>query len=207
MKKIIIILLVAVTFVLSACGSSENSNNMNTEKSFSEESSEKEIADIEAIGDIEVEENLFTVELTIPADYIGETTQDELNVIASENGFKSATLNADGSATYIMTKAQHKEMMEETAADINESLQELVGSEEYPNFTKIEANKDFTTFVITTSSSELNMTEAFSIVVFYMYGGMYNIFNGTPVENIHVEFINAETGEIISESDSNSIAQ
>lgn len=37
---------------------------------------------------------------------------------------------------------------------------------------------------------------------FYMYGGMYTVFNGTTVDNIHVEFINEATGAIINQADS-----
>lgn len=39
-----------------------------------------------------------------------------------------------------------------------------------------------------------------------MYGGMYNVFNGTTVDNVHVDFVNADTGEIISSSDSKDMA-
>ena len=35
-----------------------------------------------------------------------------------------------------------------------------------------------------------------------MYGGMYNIFNGITVDNIQVDFVNAETGEIINSANS-----
>ena len=38
-----------------------------------------------------------------------------------------------------------------------------------------------------------------------LYGGMYNIFNGTPVDNVHVDFINADSGEIINSADSSDI--
>ena len=45
-----------------------------------------------------------TVEITIPSDYIGEdVTQDELDAaVERTDGFKSATLNADGSVTYVL---------------------------------------------------------------------------------------------------------
>ena len=101
-----------------------------------------------------------------------------------------------------MTKAQHSKLLEETRTSINSSLAEMVGSDEYPNFTNIEANDDFTEFAITTKSTKLDLAESFSVIGFYMYGGMYAIFNGTEVENISVKFINADTGEVISESNS-----
>lgn len=184
------------TLILSllACGNNKgndtNSDNSETKK-----------------DQIEVDENLLTVEISVPANYVGETTQEELDQTAKEEGVKSITLNEDGSATYVMSKKKHKELMSDMKANIDETLQALVGSEEYPNFTKIEANKDYTSFTVTTTSTELDLNESFSVLNFYIQGGLYNVFNGTPADNIHVDFINASSGEIISSSDSSDMGE
>ena len=208
-KKHLIIAAAALALSLSACGSSTETSQT-TAAEQSAESAEAESAterdDLEAIGDVEVEQNLFDVVLTIPADYIGETTQEELEAEAAEGGYK-VVLNDDGSATYTMTKQQHKEMMDEIRSSINQALNEMIGSEDYPNFTAIEANEDFTSFTVTTSASELGLTDGISVLGFYMYGGLYNIFNGTPVDNIHVDFVNADSGEIISSSNSSEMGE
>ena len=39
-------------------------------------------------------------------------------------------------------------------------------------------------------------------MAFYTYGGMYAIFNGETVDNIHVDFVNTDTGEVISSANS-----
>lgn len=199
MKKKLLAALLAATMALSmiACGSTNKTDVSKT----SESQENRESSELDALGEVEVEENLFSIELTIPADYIGETTQEELNQTADEKGFKSITLHEDGSATYIMTKKQHKELMNDIAIEIKSGLDEMVASEDY-NFTSIETNENFTNFKITTTSTELNMSESFSVMVFYMYGAMYHVFNGTTVDNIHIDFVNADTGEIISCADS-----
>lgn len=205
MKKKIVILLLTLALALSGCGSSAAATTdtaPSDETAQTAESTEGDISELDSLGDIEVEENLFSVELTIPAEYIGESTQEDLDAIANENGYKSVTLNSDGSATYVMTKAQHEEMMNELAANINDSLAQMIGSEDYPNITEVVANDNFTEFTVTTTSTELSLNESFSVLAFYMYGGMYNIFNGTPVDNVHVDFINADSGENIGSSDS-----
>lgn len=199
MKKRLLSVLLIATLSLSIIACDGKSESTNTENKTTETTDENQT--------IEVDENLLTVELTVPADYIGETTQGELDAVAKEKGFKSITLNEDGSATYVMTKGQHKELMSEMTNEFNSSLAEMVGSEDYPNFTNIEANSDFTEFTITTTSTELGFNESFSAIAFYMYGGMYNAFNGTPVDNVHVDFVNAESGEIISSSDSKDMAE
>ena len=101
-----------------------------------------------------------------------------------------------------MTKKQHKDLLEEYSAQINTSMNEMVGSENYPNFTNIEANDNFTEFTVTTKSSALDMNESFSTMAFYMYGGMYNVFSGENVSNISVTFINADTGQVIETANS-----
>ena len=45
------------------------------------------------------------------------------------------------------------------------------------------------------------------VKIFYMYGGMYNIFNGTEVENIAVDFINEATGQIINSANSRDMGE
>lgn len=193
-KKLLATLLVATMAVsLVACGGSSSAP---AEEDTSTEETES----------IEVDENLLTMEVTIPAEYIGETTQEELNAEIVD-GVKSVTLNEDGSATYVMTKGKHKEMMKDIAEQIDTGCNDLIGSEDYPNFTSIEANDDYTSFTITTNSTELDLNESFSIIIFYTYGGMYNAFNGTPVDNIHVDFVNATSNEIISSADSKDMAE
>lgn len=216
-EKIMVTVLVA-SILLSGCGASNADNevesvetepviNVVAEEESVEDNTEDSMDELNALGDIEVDQNLFTVELKIPADYVGESTQEELDATVKEKGYKSVTLNDDGSATYIMTKKQHQEMMDEMKGNINDSLSELVGSEEYPNFVDVKANDDYTTFTITTKSTELDLNESFSVMMFYMYGGMYHIFDGTTVDNIHVDFVNADSGEVISSADSKDMGE
>lgn len=204
MKKKVLVSLLLTSIALAGCNkastTSQPKDTQATEQSVSEESTETSTLD--SIGAVKVEKELFDVNLTIPSDFVGETTQEELDKVAEEKGYKSVTLNEDGSATYVMTKSQHKDMMQSTSESIEESLNEMIGSEDYPNFTSIEHNDDFTEFTVTTKSTELDMNESFSVMSFYMYGGMYNIFNGTPADNVHVDFVNADSGEIIESSDS-----
>lgn len=153
-------------------------------------------------GNFGVEKNIFSVELTIPADFTESHTQTEWDNISAEMGYKSVTLNPDGSVTYKMTKKQHEEIIEETGKGLNMALQEMVGSEEYPNFTNINTNNDFTEFTVTTTSEELSLAESFSTLGFYLYGGIYNAFSGNTVDNISVTYINANTGNVILQADS-----
>lgn len=152
---------------------------------------------------VEVEKNLFSVELTIPAGLMGETTQKELDATAAENdGIKSITLNEDGSATYKMTKAAHKKMVDEMAEASQSSLDELVASEDN-SITAIKANDDYSEFDVALSTEEVGLVEGITAMGLYMIGGLYNAFAGTNVDDIVVRFYNP-AGELLSESDSSS---
>lgn len=213
MKKLIVISLIISIFIIVGCGDKEEveivteTGNQLVEESETSTKTEantgqSDLSELEAIGEIEVEKELFDVILTIPAEYIGEATQEELDIMANDAGYESISLNEDGSATYVMTKRQHKELLETMSDSIQSTLQSMIASEEYPNITSVETNDNFTQFTITTTSTELSLAESFSVMGFYMYGGMYSIFEGTDIENISVTFINANSGEIITTANS-----
>ena len=196
---------------MSACGKKQDADSSgtsvrNTEAGDSVSSENEDLTELDSLGKIETKENLMSVEVTLPAEYVGETSQEKLDEDAKKIGYK-VTLNEDGSATYKLTKAQHKKVLENLTEEINNSMAEMENSEEYPTFTNIEANADFTKFTVTTTSEELGLNETFSVMIFYTYGGMYNIFSGKDVDNIHVDFVNADTGEIISSGDSSDLGE
>lgn len=129
-------------------------------------------------------------------------TQESLDETAKAEGFKSATLNDDGSVSYVMTRATHEKMMDDIREEIDSSLAEMVGSEEYPTITKIEPNSTYTEFEVYLSTEEVGLAESFSALALYVFGGMYNAFNGEPVDDIAVSFLNESTGTVIQESHS-----
>lgn len=148
-----------------------------------------------------------TVEITIPSDYVGEdATQDELDAaVERTDGFKSATLNADGSVTYVMTEACHKKLMQDMAVQIDSSLADMVGSEDYPNVTAIDAADDYTKFTVTLSSDTVSFQESIMALAFYMSGGLYHYFStGEPVDNINVRFVD-QSGNLLQEANSKDV--
>lgn len=186
-RKLFTILLMGV--LLTSCGSVDSSMETTTANDTNEVAEDNSV-----LKSVKKDDN---IELIIPSDFIDATTQEELDNIVKEKGFISATLNPDGSATYVITKSKHKELMQEVTEELNSSLNEMINSEDCPNITDIETNSDFTNFSITTTSTELSLEETFSAMFFYTCGGMYNTFNGTPVDNVHVDFINADSGDVI----------
>ncbi len=145
---------------------------------------------------------LFDFVLTLPAGYTGKVSQDYLDNVAAENGYLSITQNADGSLTYIMTQSQHEKMMDGIVRSVENSINIILDDNTYPNFTDITANDDYTLFTVITEGESISYEEQYSVKLLYRCGEMYNDYNGTPVDNIHVDFINDESGEVIAYADS-----
>lgn len=202
MKKILALMLsLSLLFVITGCSSDSGTESQSP--SVQPEQQSEDVNSLEDLDGLDVEQNLFDVEITIPESFLDEgITQEDLDAEVKESGFQSATLNEDGSVTYVMTKAQHKEMMYGIKEAIDQSLQDMIDPETYPTFVEVTANDDYSQFTVKTTSSELGLTESFSVLAFYIYGGMYHAFNGTQVDDITVSFVNADTGEIIEESHS-----
>ena len=223
-KTALLIATALLTTALTACsgnsgtgaaGGSEaaNAEQQTTTASAATAEDKAQSAGQASTGDsgIDVDKGLLNVEITIPAEtaeYYGFNfeSQEEADAYAKEQGFKSATLGDDGSVTIVMSKSQHKKTMEGLRTTIDESLQEMIGSEDYPNITAVEHNDNYTSFTVTTKSEELSFNETFSTFAFYIYGGMYNSFNGTPADNIHVDFVNEASGDVIDSFDSKNMS-
>lgn len=197
MKKRVFAVIMAmtmVTSVLTGCGKEAGESQStapvvenqveqsketgeSSETAAEAETSDDGVKQLEAIGDVDVDKGLFNVTLTIPKDFVGETTQEKLDESVKEKGYKSATLNSDGSVTYVMTKAQHEEMLVGIRESIDKSLSEMIGSSDYPNITNVKHNDNYTSFTITTKNAEPDMSESFSVMALYMYGGhVRNLF-------------------------------
>ena len=94
-KRLVSILLIfSLSLSLVSCGGSEEPTEEATQAEETTEENES----------VEVDENLLTMEITMPAEYMEDTTQEDLDEAVKEYGFISATLNDDGSSTYVMTK-------------------------------------------------------------------------------------------------------
>lgn len=144
-----------------------------------------------------------TIELTVPADFIGEdVTQEDLDAeVGKADGFISAKLNADGSATYIMTEERHNALMTELGQNIDTELANMADSSDYPNVVSVSASDDYKAFTVTLSTDTVGLQESFLVMAFYMYGGMYNAFNATPADNVSVQFVN-QSGTVLQEANS-----
>ena len=209
----------ALALSLAACGSAPGTGTAATpteapaptaEPTAEPDSSLQDAADaISTAEQIEVEDGLFDVTLTLPADYASDITAEEIAQQVADGKVHTGVLNDDGSVTYTMSKAQHAALLESVAAELRSTLDDMIGSTDYPNLTAIEANDDFTDFTVytTTQPGAVGLSDEMSVLIYYTCGKMYGIVSGQEPDNIHVDILNAESGELVSAHDSKDFNQ
>lgn len=160
--------------------------------------------DLSSCSLVELDEN--RVALTIPSEYVYGATPSDLEKTANELGYESIILNKDGSATYTLTKEQHQAMLADLATGINEKLAAIPGSDKYDDIASVEANEDFTRYKVSLTGSTAEFNESMSVMLFKMYGTMYNCFNGVTDETIVIEYYN-KNGDLVASYDSTPIEE
>ena len=80
MKKIYLVSTLMCSMMFIACGPQNNTvETPEINDTVAESSESSDLEAISTIGDIEVDEGLFNVEMTVPKDLMGEKTQEELD--------------------------------------------------------------------------------------------------------------------------------
>ncbi|MEZ7171786.1 hypothetical protein [Sporosarcina sp. OR05] len=190
-KKRLAILLLSI-FTLVACSSKEDANEK-ADNGKQEEKTE------ETSGSVAVDKGLLNVEVTIPASFLEGEDIDVVVAEAKEDGIKEVTKNDDGSVTYKMTKAKHKEMMQEMKTNVTEYVDELVNNEDFASIMDIKHNKDFSKFTLEVDKEAFeNSFDGFAAMGLGMTGMLYQLFNGVDSEklNVTIDTVDHSSGEV-----------
>ena len=192
----------SVEETVSVSSTVETSTEVSSEEKTKEatDATEDDMSELKAIGDVDVENGILFVSITVPKDLVNEdTTQEALDEGAGDT-YTSAKLNADGSVTYKMTKTQHKAMLDKVKESIDDSIQKMIEDTNY-SISDVKYNDNMSEFNITLEGTELGFGDAFAAFAFYIYGGMYQIFSGKKSDKILVHFYDP-SGNLIDTADS-----
>ena len=191
MKKILaIILFAAMVLSLTACSVNKKTSTDST---------------TEQGGQMEVDKGLMNVTITIPADMFnmfGEndegTDYEEIKADAEAKGYKSCTVNADGSVTYVIPKSVYNQELEELRTDTAKSLDDMVNNGSYESFTKIEYNSDFSEIKVYVDPAKYSDWDTISVIGFNILGAYYQAFSGVQGDRIDVvvQYVDKDSGEI-----------
>ncbi len=185
MKKSIIISLVFI-LLLSGCGAKVDE--------------EINIPKDDPIG---IDESLLTVDIVIPFAFFynftegGEEFDPYSFIEETEEGMSVVVDEVNETITITMPKATHDEFLQEMKTTIDEAITEIMAEEDIQTIKSISYNNDLTVFTLEMNASEVGFIESFLAILFYMYGGMYQMFNGVLSENMDVVVNYVYNGAII----------
>ena len=197
MKLIKVLLCILMMLNLVGCSGNKSSDD---KKSGNEASEGIQVS----TGDdsARIYNTVTNVKLTLPAslfEYVDEEiSQDDLDKAAFENGFISATLNEDGSVTYVMSKDKYNAYVAELAMSIDKGLEELCNTEN-STIVDIKHNADFTDYTITLDADVVGFTESFVSLAIVLYSAFYYGFTGKDMTSgVHFTYVN-KSGDVLEE--------
>jgi len=177
MKRYTYLFMMLLSLLLVACGNNdqEKNNAGNAEESAKQQEEQTEDESVD------VKKGLLNVEVTLPASMFEGEDIDTVIADAKKEGVKEVTKNEDGSLTYKMSKAKHKEMMEELKTGILETIEETKNSEDYVSIKDITYNDSFSEFTLVVEKSayedSMDGFAAFGLGISGMYYQLYNGVN------------------------------
>ncbi|MDO9556175.1 MAG: hypothetical protein Q7J82_01125 [Coriobacteriia bacterium] len=198
MKKILCVaLILCLMLAVTACSAGDQPETDTSVAQTTDETGDE--------GTIEVDENLLTVDITLPASYFQDTTEEDTIAGAKEKGFKNVTVHEDGSVTYTVTKAQRQDILDGFKADVDAGLDDMLNGEDaVVSFQEISYNENMTEFTVKVDPGSYSEWDAMYGLVFYVYGMYYQAFDGVaPADNhVVVNFVDMNTGEVLNTGDS-----
>ena len=125
--------------------------------------------------------------ITIPKSLISEQTSTELTEEQKSMGFKSATLNDDGTLTLVIAKSEYDTLMQKLKQNTADSLESIVTGGTYPSVKDIEYNDDFSkiTLIVEQQSFDEGL-DSLSTLVAGLAGTIYQVYNGADTDNLTV---------------------
>jgi hypothetical protein len=160
---------------------------------------EGDLSELEAIGDVEVERGLLSVEVTIPADLAGEADLDGLVAEMAAEGISiaDARRNPDGSVTYKMSRGDHRRLLGSLRDSFKESFEEV--PDDFPSIRSITFNDDLTRFRMTVDRPAFeNSFDGFVVFLPLFAAGIYAAFDGRDPEGMRIEidYVDVATGQV-----------
>jgi hypothetical protein len=149
--------------------------------------------------EVSVDKNLLSVEITLPPDFTGDMSDFDKEVYLDENpGISDVELLENGSMKLTMSRAKHKEIMEEMEESMLNSFNELMTDEESSYIKDIRASNDYKKVDVMVDREGYENAFDFSSMTIMFSVGFYHIFEGSDFELV-LRYIDEATEEVIEE--------
>ena len=198
MRKITCMLFVLLLTFLAACSANEQENSASQGDKSAEQTQEETNEE-----GINVDKGLLNVEITLPASFFEGEDIDTVIANAKKDGVSEVTKNADGSLTYKMPKSKHKEMVNEMGTSIDEGIDEMKSSGDYPSIKDITHNKDFSEFTLVVDKAAYEDSfDGFAALGLGMQGSMYHLLTGANQDDykVKISMKDEATQEVFNET-------
>lgn len=134
--------------------------------------------------------------VTIPAELLGGMDPNIAISEAQAQGARDGTVNADGSITYRMAKADYDRLVQNKQTKMREIASAMASGLEYPSIKRIELNKDMTqaTFTVDKALYEKSF-DNFAVLALVTGACNFQALSGNRQYRVVVKYIDAMTGQ------------
>lgn len=180
----------------TATAGSASPDPIEPENHPSDEAERPEGEGTDVIDDIETDRDL-DVEITIPVGYLEGADQSSIRADAQERGIRDVAFDDDGSVTFKMSRATHRQIMAEVRDEVVSGLASL--PDDFPSIEQVDDNRDFSRIALTVDRHEWEggFDELAALAIAFAVG-LYHAFDGTDPDDlqINVDVIDTATNEV-----------
>ncbi|SDD50047.1 hypothetical protein SAMN02799630_03715 [Paenibacillus sp. UNCCL117] len=143
-------------------------------------------ADVKESGQkINVDKGLVDVEVTLPASFFNGQDIDKAIEKAKSDGVKEAKKNADGSVTYVISKAKHTEMMKTLEDSMLEAVDNLKNDKNFKSIKNVNVDKKYAEFTVTVDKNVFEKSfDAIGLLGIGISSMYYQIFEGSASDQV-----------------------
>lgn len=191
MKKTAIFLVISM-LIMTMAGCAAKNENQESQDAAEKQSEEQQ-------EEVSVDKNLLSVEIILPSDLAGDQSGFDKETYLSENpGMKDAEVLADGSLKLTMSRAKHKELMEEMRESVDEALNALMTDEETSYIKDVRRSDDYRKVDVMVDREEYENAFDLSALTIMMSVAMYQVFEGEEF-NLLIRYMDEKTEEVLEE--------
>lgn len=187
---------VIMIFSVVACKSldyKESSSSDNTTSSINSGNGSSAIEQSQPSDD--PDKNKGDVEVTLPANLMGDDNTGELMPEQIENGFKSSKVHEDGSITYQIDRKKYDRFMEMSKNELMATFNEMAGSGDYESITQVLYNQELTEVTLMVDPTVYQEgTDKYATKGIALKLVTYQLFSGVSIDKVEV-VVNVEASE------------
>lgn len=140
---------------------------------------------------------IATRTVTFPALFFQDTVAEDVQANLQEWGCTDIVANEDGSYTATMPIDKYNELVDSWHDSTAKQLDEMPNSETWSTITAVDYDEQFSKVTLTTSNSQVGLSEAFAPLQAGLIACIYQQFAGQPVSCV-VSIVDQSGAELAS---------